>query len=76
MRWTLLFALSVACPAERAPELARSEGAVIGGPWKIIAMSPPQLEGHTATLITEKNLLIVGGLGADRMPLRSAEIYD
>jgi len=31
---------------------------------------------HTVTPLIDGRLLIVGGLGADRMPLRSAEIYD
>ncbi len=57
--------LCVACSAEpRENVVARAEGAVTAGPWQIIQMSPPQLDGHTTTLVTDTKLLLVGGLTA------------
>ncbi len=58
-------ALCAACGTEaRTNELARAEGAVTASPWRIVQASPPQLDGHTTTLVGDGKLLVLGGMTA------------
>lgn len=54
----------VACVAAPAEDVARQTSAVTQGPWHIIAASPPQLEGHTTTALSDTKLLVIGGMNA------------
>jgi len=57
--------LGVACSADpAATDLARSESPVTASPWQIVPLSPPQLDAHSMTAVTETKLLLVGGLTA------------
>lgn len=57
--------LCVACSSETRPsDLVRVESPVQTGPWRVVQASPPQLEGHTTTLVNDTKLLVIGGLTA------------
>jgi len=70
-----LTALLCACSAEsRTTEVARTEATITAGPWQIIQSSPPQLDGHTTTLLNDTKLLVIGGLNALELPSERAFI--
>lgn len=60
-----LVGLSVACGAPREVEpIAQVSSAVAQGPWSIVPVSPPQLTSHTASLIGDSRVLVIGGINA------------
>ncbi len=58
-------ALSVACAAPRADDVATQTNAISQGPWSLLSnVSPPQLTGQSGTLLGDNKLLVIGGINA------------
>lgn len=80
LRWTTLVVLGVVLSLATVPQAAGADGDAGLGTWQAVApLLTARTSDHTATLLPDGRVLVVGGLAPDDVSkgaLTAAEVYD